>query len=140
MKEIAEVVKADKNVATIKIERKSDCYACNACSFKNNANYVKLRAINTIGAKKGDSVVVEMESNNRLTASFLVYILPLIFAAIGLLIGSFFDSEIWMFIICLTMLIVGYIIISIIDKRLTNKKGFSPEIMQILLKENKINE
>jgi sigma-E factor negative regulatory protein RseC len=140
VKERAEVIKADKNVATLKIERKNECSGCKVCTFKNNANFVKVRAKNVVGAKKGDSVIVEMETDNRLTASFLVYIVPLIFAAIGLFIGYFLNSEIWMFALCVIMLIIGYIIIALIDKKLFYKKGFSPEIIKIILKEKKINE
>ena len=44
---------------------------------------VKVRALNAVGAKTGDTVLVKAEKDNRLLASFIVYILPVLFAAAG---------------------------------------------------------
>ena len=140
MKERAEVLKTDKNIATVKIERNSECASCKMCGFKKDSAFVKVRATNNIGAKKGDSVIIELQKDNRLAASFLVYIVPLFFAFAGLLIGKFTGSEVWAFFLCLIMLVLGYIIIAFIDKKLSQKKGYSPEIVQIILKENNNNE
>jgi sigma-E factor negative regulatory protein RseC len=140
MKERAEVVKTYKNTATVKIDRKSECSSCKMCAFKSGTNFVKVRAKNDINAKVGDAVIIDLEKDNRLTASFLIYIVPLIFAAAGLLIGNFLGNEILMFGLCLFMLVLGYIIIALIDKKLSDKKGFSPEIVQILSKEKNIDE
>jgi len=135
MKERAEVIKISGKTAVVKIDRKSECSSCGMCGFKGKNNFVKLRAKNTADAKAGDIVIIEIENDNRLAASFIVYILPLIFVAAGLIAGYFTGSEIWMFIICLLMLAIGYIIIAAIDKKLSEKKGFCPEIVQIIQKE-----
>lgn len=125
------VLKADKNTAVVKLEKKSECSTCGRCSFGRGKNYVKLRAKNLVGAKAGNEVVLQIQKDNRLSAAFYVYIVPLVFAAAGLLIGYFTGTEIFMFALCLVMLVFGYIIVMLIDKSLSQKKGYAPEIVEI---------
>ena len=92
IREIGEVVAGGKT-ATVKIDRKKECDGCKMCSRRRGDNYVKMRADNTLGAKVGDKVEVRIEKAFTLQASALVYLLPLLFATIGLLVGFFTLNE-----------------------------------------------
>jgi sigma-E factor negative regulatory protein RseC len=48
----------------------------------------EIEAINKIGAKTDDRVVIGFESSSLLKASFLLYILPIVFMIAGALMGQ----------------------------------------------------
>lgn len=134
MRERGEVIAGGKT-ATVKIGRKAECDGCKMCSFRRGENYVKVRAANPLGAKAGDRVEVFSEKSFTLQASLLVYILPLVFAAAGLICGYFLGGEVLMFGMCLGFLLLGYIIVAAIDRALAKKRGYVPEIVRIITEE-----
>lgn len=83
MRERATVVKAAGKIATVRIVKNPQCESCRACAFKNGKSTVNVKAKNEIGAAVGDSVTVACEKDNRTLASFLVYIVPVLFAGTG---------------------------------------------------------
>lgn len=83
MKELATVVNTAGKIATVQIEKKPECDSCKMCAFKNGKSRVKVRALNAVGAKPGDTVLVKAEKDNRLLASFIVYIVPVLLAGSG---------------------------------------------------------
>ena len=89
MKELATVVNTAGKIATVQIEKKPECDSCKMCAFRNGRSRVKVRALNAVGAKPGDTVLVKAEKDNRLLASFIVYIVPVVLAGAGLLVGFF---------------------------------------------------
>ena len=89
MKELATVVNTAGKIATVQIEKKPECDSCKMCAFRNGKSRVKVRALNAVGAKPGDTVLVKAEKDNRLLASFIVYIVPVLLAGAGLLVGCF---------------------------------------------------
>ena len=139
VREIGEVVAAGKT-ATVKIDRKKECDGCKMCSRRRGDNYVKMRADNVLGAKVGDKVEVRVEKTFTLQASALVYLVPLAFAAIGLLVGFFTLNEKYAFGLCLMMLVVGYIIVVAADRLLRKKKGFTPVITAIITPKKESDE
>ena len=83
MREQAIVVKTTGKIAVLRIQKRPECEGCKICAFKEGQSVVKVKAKNTVGAKAGDTVIVQAEKDNRLLASFIVYILPVLFAAAG---------------------------------------------------------
>jgi len=83
MRERATVVKAAGKIATVRIVKNPQCESCRACAFKNGKSTVNVKAKNEIGATVGDSVTIACEKDNRTLASFLVYIVPVLFAGLG---------------------------------------------------------
>lgn len=131
MKEIGEVI-AGGRTATVRISRKAECEGCKMCSFRRGENYVKVRAENAAGAVAGDTVEVVAEKSFTLQASLIVYILPLLIAAAGLVGGYFLGGEILAFGLCLGCLLLGYIIVATIDRALSKRRGYAPRIAKIL--------
>ena len=95
MTERAVVVKTAGRIAVLQIEKKPECDSCKVCAFKAGKSRVKVKALNTAGARAGDEVIVKAEKDNRALASFIVYIIPVLLAgwsAHCVLIGKFGSS------------------------------------------------
>lgn len=78
------VIEVNNDMAKIKVGRHNDCRNCGACPGNDS---VIISANNKIGAKPGQRVAFEVKEDNVLKAAFVVFILPLIVAFIGALLG-----------------------------------------------------
>ena len=74
------VIEVRDQIAKVKVKRHSDCSSCGSCPGEDA---VELDAFNGIGALPGCRVVVEMESDAVVNSVFIVFILPLVFVALG---------------------------------------------------------
>lgn len=79
------VIAVTDNIARVKASRHSDCENCGACP---GDNALVMDARNSIGAKVGQKVLVKIAETNMLKAAFIVYIMPLLSAAIGAAAGG----------------------------------------------------
>ena len=85
---IIEIV--DEKTAKLKMQRHSACASCGKCqTLSSETKEILVEVDNTIGAKIGDHVEVNMDNMNVLKATALAYIVPLIFLMLGT-IGSYF--------------------------------------------------
>jgi len=76
----------DQNHAVISVARKTacghDCDDCAGCGISSGAA-VKARAVNPIGAKPGQKVVVESDTQKMLRIVAFVYVTPLVLFILG---------------------------------------------------------
>ena len=97
---------------------------------------------NTIGAKIGDHVEVNMDNMNVLKATALAYIVPLIFLMLGT-IGSYFvldkvieaqgiSVEIISGLVGIVMMLISYVILRRNDNKFRESRKFIPVITNIL--------
>ncbi len=69
-------------------------HACAACSAKNSCNPtgcdqdIEVEAINLVGAKEGDRVVIAFENSSLIKLAFFLYIFPIISLLAGALAGQ----------------------------------------------------
>ena len=133
MLETGRVVEAGGENIKVRVEQKEECKACKACVFKDNGRVVTVP--NTIGAKEGDEVGLEIsEAANRLS-TMIVFGLPLIMLAVGILIGKLcFEAEWAMFVFGFGMLIVSFATIILIDRILRKKKIMTAKAVNIQTK------
>lgn len=132
MTERALVVKTSGKIAVLQIEKKPECEGCKICAFKNGKSRVKVKALNTCGAKAGDTVVVKAEKDNRALASFIVYIVPVLLAGLGVLVGALcFEKEVWIALLCVAGLVLGFAAVFIADKIFSGSRGFGMEAVEI---------
>ncbi len=75
-------------VRTVKTDACDSCEAKDACHMLGGAKDSEIEALNKIGAKTDDRVVIGFESSSLLKASFLLYILPVVFMIAGALSGQ----------------------------------------------------
>jgi sigma-E factor negative regulatory protein RseC len=89
MKQTGVVVGLDGNIAKVKMQRHTACGDCGACQVSESQLKVILDAENTVGAKTGDFVEVDMETMDFLSAVVVVYLFPLISLIVGIFAGYY---------------------------------------------------
>ncbi len=136
MKEVGVVHKIKGSMATIRFERKTACENCNMCLKPKEEMYVELKVKNSLNAKVGDKVEVTMGQRAVLTASFIVYMLPLLLMAI--VIVCTYQLEVWVSLVAsLGSMVIGFICVSLIDKLIIRKKAdYLPSMSEIITEEN----
>ncbi len=126
MEQIGVVIKEDGDFIEILATRESACGSdCSTCSAKcSESKPFQLRTLNTINAKPGERVSIQMNSKAVLSYMLLVYGLPLIFFLSGSLIASIVFGKLNFAHVELYSLISGIIIMAIafvIVKRVDTK-------------------
>lgn len=141
MKERAIVVKTAGKTALLRIEKHPECDSCKVCAFRSGKSTVKVKAKNTVGAKAGDEVIVQAEKDNRLLASFIVYVIPVLLAGAGVAIGALaLKAEVWAAILCLIGLALGLAVVYMLDKFAAKSRGFGMEVVEICQNTNNYQE
>ena len=141
MEETGVVVKTDKNFATVKVERKSECKECGMCLFPKNADYIEFNADNSVGAKVGDEVMIRTSESGKILGALLVFLVPLLLIGVAAVIAlTLIKKEIYVLILSLSFITVWFAILGLIDKKLKNVKGFSSEILHIIDSEKEIKD
>ena len=79
----------DEKTAKLRMERHSACASCGKCATASEKKDIVVEVDNSIGAKVGDRVSVNMESINVLKAAGIAYIFPLI-SLLMATIGSYY--------------------------------------------------
>ena len=129
------VIEVIDNITKIKVGRHSDCSNCGACPGSDS---VIISANNKIGAKVGDKVTFEMREDNVLKGAFIVFVLPLIIAFIGVLLGGFigkymkFNINVSQIIGGITAFLLSMIFVKLFDRAATTSEKSKPEIISIL--------
>lgn len=87
------VIKTGPSGAHVRTVKSSACKACAArdgCHTLGGGKEMEAEAVNTVGAKVGDEVIISFENASLVKASFLVYIVPIL----GLIAGAVIGQEI----------------------------------------------
>ncbi|SDD72409.1 SoxR reducing system RseC family protein [Sporomusa acidovorans] len=87
------VLAVNGKMAKVKASRHSDCENCGSCPG-NTA--IVVEALNSVDAKPGQRVAIEIREVNMLKAAFIVYMAPLLAAFAGALAGTYASSYIGM--------------------------------------------
>lgn len=120
-----------RNRVKVRFPRRTACENCNMCLKPKNEMFVEIVCDNVLNAKVGDSVSVEMGEKSVLTAAFIVYLIPIILVTASMFAFKSL-GEWWQFGSAITMLIIGFVFSSLIDKKLRKKKGFCPQMAEII--------
>lgn len=139
MREIATVIKAERGRATIKVERKTACGDCaNKCMIGRDNLSVETTVKNTVDAKVGDKVIVEMSFQDLLSASKIVYLIPLTAFILGALLGFYvikdswgIDKDLMGFLMAVLFTAICYIGIKVADAKGLFKDKFNMQIIDI---------
>ena len=132
MGERAIAEKPGEKTAVLQIEKSPACDGCRICAFKAGKSRVKVKARNSAGATKGDTVIVQAEKDNRTLASFIVYIVPVLLAGVGALVGALCAlAELYIVLLCLAGLVLGFAAVFCLDKLLARSRGFGMEVVEI---------
>ena len=137
MKEVGIVSKIQKDIATVKVDKKDECSKCGMCLFPQGVNAITFNANNKVGAKIGDTVVIERYADGGLLSALLVFLVPLILICVSVFLGlCIIKWQLSVLILSLSLIILWYIILSKIDKILKRKWGYKTIIVEILRSDN----
>ena len=136
---IVEIV--DSVTAKLKLKRHSACTSCGKCATTSEEKYIIVEADNTIGAKVGDRVEVNMETVNVLKAAFIAYTIPLLALLLGT-VGTFYglkaknitnNVEIISGEAGLIFTILSFLILKKNDKKFRESKEYIPIVTKIIV-------
>ena len=79
----------------VMFKRTSACGKCCACGMMVGSDEMTIPLKNTIGATMGDKVIVEFSGKKSLKSSVIVYVFPLVFFVVGILLGYSFGNVVF---------------------------------------------
>ncbi|MBS4534226.1 SoxR reducing system RseC family protein [Clostridium sp. D2Q-14] len=140
MDQIGYVVNIKDEIAVVDIRRTSACgEKCSSCGGGCNVPAMRVNIKNTIGAKVGNFVEVEMKTKSLMKSAFIAYIVPLIMLIVGIAGGiyvfrsiGFSDYESLGFLSGLVFLVISYFILRFIDNTIKNKNSAELKIVKVL--------
>jgi sigma-E factor negative regulatory protein RseC len=135
------VIKADSRAAWVKTVKSGNCAGCTArgsCHSMGGDNEMEVRAINEVGAKVGDRIVLSFKTSSLLKASFLLYVFPILLLIIGAAIGQEmaprfdFNPSGFSAIMGFAFFFVALPIIKTMADKLAKKNEYRPKVTKIL--------
>ena len=124
----------DADHAVISVPRKSacghDCEECAGCGVSGAA--VKAKAINPIGARPGQKVVVESSTQKMLGIVALVYAIPVALFRVGYLAAVFLGGTVAIqYTVAVSGFVIGIVMAILYDRHLRAKGGLSFTIVRL---------
>lgn len=92
IKENGIITHADNMMAWVKTTRSGACESCStkdSCHTANSLKELTFTVKNTLNVKKGDHVVVGLQTKPMLFLTFLMYVFPVLLLITGAVIGNF---------------------------------------------------
>lgn len=140
MKQNGIIISINKDRAKVMLQRQTSCGDCKACKLGRDDVHIEIDAINSVNAKIGDHVEIDMEHQSFLTAAFIVYALPLFALIGGILTGNAVLSKAGMIeykdigsgLFGLLLTAITFFVIKFKEKSFSSNKKFVPTITGIL--------
>ena len=135
------VTKIDSTTAWVKTTKTNACKACAArgsCNVMGGGKEMEVEAINYAKAKVGETVVISFETSPLLKATFMLYVLPVLFLMAGAFIGSkmapFFNFDASLLSVITGFLFFGIIVMFVKSKgnKMGKKDEYRPKVIKIL--------
>lgn len=136
---IVEIV--DSVTAKLKLKRHSACASCGKCATTSEEKDIIVEVDNTIGAKVGDKVEVNMETVNVLKAAFIAYAIPLVSLLLGT-VGTFYslkavnvtsNVEFISGLVGLIFTFISFLILRKNDKKFRDSKEYIPVVTRVIV-------
>lgn len=136
---IVEIV--DSVTAKLKLKRHSACASCGKCATMSEEKDITVEVDNTIGAKVGDRVEVNMETVNVLKAAFIAYTIPLVALLLGT-VGTFYvlksinitnNVELISGGVGLIFTLISFLVLKKNDKKFRDSKEYIPIVTRIIV-------
>lgn len=132
MTEKGVVFKVKGKKAVVRFDRRDACASCHMCSVAEDKQKVEVLLENSLNAKEGDIVEVEMGEKYVITAALIVYVIPLILVGVGIGVGQLV-SELCQILMAIGGFVLGFVVAALLDKFVIRKKeGFRPSMKAIV--------
>jgi len=122
------VVELEGSKAKIRFLRGSACAHCGACLTAGD-NEMEVVLENTLGAKVGDRVAVDLSPRRVVQASLLAYAVPLALLLAGVFIGSRV-SDLFGLILGVLACGIAFVILRLVERRSRKKRRFQPRMVR----------
>ena len=136
------VTKVDSSTAWIKCTKSAACESCTAKGFCDTMggsdDDVEVEAINAVGAKINDRVTISFGTSSLLKVSFLVYMIPVLFLILGVVIGDKiarifnYDQSIFSIVVGFLFLFAAFFFVKTKGNKMSKKDEYKPKIIRIL--------
>ncbi len=133
MTERGVVLNIKNEFAKVRVGRNSACASCGKCGMTERQKHVDFFADNSIGAKEGDTVVLNIPETDSARLAFVGYIIPII-PALGLLfLVICLGWKEWIAaLMFLGGLALGFAVVALIDRLHRHKWMETPQIVEIV--------
>ena len=133
MREIGLVTKLKGEFASVRIGRHSACGSCGKCGMSKNQKHVDFFVKNTLDAKPGDNVVLDIKDTNTTKLALVAYLIPLALGLMFFLVSVLLKWPDWAsFLMFVGGCAVAYTIVAIIDKCKKHQWVQSPDMIEIV--------
>ena len=135
------VIRTDSGGAWVKTTKSGSCEGCTArgsCHSLSDRGDMEVKAINEVGARVGDRIVLSFETSSLLKATFLLYVFPIILLVLGAVIGQQsapylgFDPSGFSAIVGFSFFFAAVLTIKFAANRLARKNEYRPKIIKVL--------
>ena len=129
------VIESADGLVTIEFERstacKEGCKGCGVCD--SSGRMIQIETRNTLGAQKGDRVVVEMSAHAFRLATLILYVAPLVAFMAALLISFWLGvSELLQGVLALGATALVFLTIRLMENKIKDKSIFTPKIIKVI--------
>ncbi len=142
IEEHGKVVEVKAGTVIVKTKKSVSCESCaskEAC-FSSDEEDMIVEADNPVGATVGDEVLFDVAASTILKAGALVYLVPLIFFIVGVVLGQVFgpdyfpdiDTDLVSAGLGFLFLLAAFVFIRIYARRAEDNKGFRPTVTKII--------
>jgi len=124
-------------VKTLRTDACESCTAKGACNMMGGGKEMEVEAVNKIGAKADDRVVIAFESASLLKVSFLIYLFPVICMIAGALIGQKLslkydlNESLFSAGAAFIFFVAAFLFVRIKGNRMAKKDTYRPSIVKI---------
>ena len=130
LRTVGTVTELNGDKAKVVFTRSKACGDCHACvSFGSNQAETELA--NTLGAKVGDRVSIELHSGSVFTASLIMYGIPLAALLAGVLVGSLI-SDLFTAVFGIDAAAIAFLIIRLFEPKFKKMGKFDPRMIEIV--------
>ena len=127
------------NMALVRTMKTASCEGCSSKdSCEGKGDDMDVDAINEVGAKPGDTVILSYSTSSLLKATFLLYVFPIICMIIGAVIGQKYSSNMGMgesaasAIVGFTFFFVAIFFVKVSGNKMATKEKYTPKVTRIV--------
>ncbi len=138
MNEIATVRSVKGEYATLTIAKKDECSKCGMCLFPKGANAMEIQAKNSACGNEGDTVMIEIKESGKLLGILLVFVIPLLLIGLSFMLHYLIiNNELITLCVGIVAIVLWYVVLFFIDKKLKTTKKFGAEIISVIKTEKR---
>ncbi len=134
--EMAQVLSLEGDLAVVKPQFSKVCEGCgsSAMCFPQNGEEPEIRALNSANAKPGDLVMIEQSEGSKISASLIVFGLPIIMMVGGTILGmnSTGDSSGGAAVGAIAGLAFGGLTVNFVNRILKDDRRLNPVVKEIV--------